>query len=109
MMNPAAPGNLLDKFGDLKDFIGPLIELILATTAGTTYTLDSPCEVDDDGNRLPAVAVAAAGGFTQFAAILNRLDALAALLQVHKDLKQPSCKQKPPTGEFVTVNFEQID
>ena len=109
MMNPASPGNLLDKFGDLKDFIGPLIELISATTAGTTYTLDSPCEVDDDGNRLPAVAVAAAGGFTQFGAILNRLDALAALIQVHKDLKQPNCKQKPPTGEFVTVNFEQID
>jgi hypothetical protein len=37
----------------------------------------------------------------------NRMDALAQLIQVHKDLKQPNCRFKPQ-GEFVTVNFEQV-
>jgi hypothetical protein len=111
MNTPNAPGNIVDQIGNLQDLIGPIVELILAATSGTVYTLDSPCEVDDDGNRLPAVAVEAPGGLTQFGAILNRIDALAELLQVHKDLKQPNCRgaDVPVGGEFVTVNFEQID
>ena len=111
MNTPNAPGNLVDQIGNLQDLIGPIVELILAATSGTVYTLDSPCEVDGDGNRLPAVLVEAPGGLTQFGAILNRIDALAELLQVHKDLKQPNCRgaDVPVSGEFVTVNFEQID
>lgn len=111
MNTPNAPGNLVDRFGNLADLIGPLVEAILAATSGTTYTLDSPCEVDSEGNRLPAIEVQAPGALTQFGAILNRLDALAELLQVHKDLKQPNCRgaDVPVGGEFVTVNFEQID
>jgi hypothetical protein len=111
MNTPNAPGNLVDQIGNLQDLIGPIVELILAATSGTVYTLDSPCEVDGDGNRLPAVEVEAPGGLTQFGAILNRIDALAELLQVHKDLKQPNCRgaDVPVGGEFVTVNFEQID
>jgi hypothetical protein len=111
MMSPNAPGNLIDKFDLLQDLIRPIVELILAAQSGTTYTLDSPCEVDAEGNRLPAVEVEAPGALTQFGAILNRVDALAELLQVHKDLKQPNCRgaDVPVGGEFVTVNFEQID
>jgi hypothetical protein len=104
MMSPTAPGNL-------RDLIGPIVEAILAFTSGTVYTLDSPCEVDAEGNKLPPVEVQAPGALTQFGAILNRVDALAELLQVHKDLKQPNCRgaDVPVGGEFVTVNFEQID
>ena len=111
MMTPQGPGNLVDRFGGLQDLIGPLVEAIMAATSGTTYTLDSPCEVDAEGNRLPALVVQAPGAATQFGAILNRLDALAELLQAHKDLKQPNCRGAdiPIGGEFVTVNFEQID
>ena len=111
MNTPNAPGNLVDQIGNLQDLIGPIVELILAATSGTIYTLDSPCEVDVDGNRLPAIEVEAPGALTQFGAILNRVDALAELLQVHKDLKQPNCRgaDVPVSGEFVTVNFEQID
>jgi len=111
MMSPNAPGNLIDKFDLLQDLIRPIVELILAAQSGTTYTLDSPCEVDAEGNRLPATEVEAPGALTQFGAILNRIDALAELLQVHKDLKQPNCRgaDVPVGGEFVTVNFEQID
>jgi hypothetical protein len=110
MNNPNAPGNLIDRFGDLANLIGPIIEAILAATSGTTYQLDSPCEVDETtGQKLPPVQVFASGAPTQFGAILNRIDAIAELIQVHKNLKQPNCKPQSPTGEFVTVNFEQID
>lgn len=109
MNTPNAPGNLIDKFDLLRDLIGPLVEAFLSSTSGTTYTMDSPCEVDAEGFKLPAVEVEAPGALTYFGLVLNRLDALAELLQVHKNLKQPNCRQKPPTGEFVTVNFEEID
>jgi hypothetical protein len=110
MMTPDAPGNLVDQLGNLADLIGPIVEAILASTAGTNYTLDSPCELDEaTGEKLAPVRVSAPGAPTQFGAILNRIDAIAQLIQVHKDLKQPNCKPQTPTGEFVTVNFEQID
>lgn len=110
-MTPGQPGNLPDRFGSLLDLVGPLIEAITAAVSGTTYTLDSPCELDSQGNRLPAVEIEAPGALTQFGAILNRIDALAELIQAHKDLKQPNCRgaDVPIGGEFVTVNFEQID
>jgi hypothetical protein len=110
MMSPSAPGNLVNQLGDLADLIGPIVGAILAAGSGTVYTLDSPCEVDEaTGEKLPPVQVEAPGGLTQFGAVLNRIDALAQLIQVHKNLRQPNCKPKQPTGEFVTVNFEQID
>jgi hypothetical protein len=109
MMSPNAPGNLVDKFDLLDELLKGLIGAIIASESGTTYSLDSPCEVDAEGVKLPPVLVEAPGALTQFGAILNRLDAIAELVQVHKNLKQPNCKPKPPTGEFVTVNFEQID
>jgi len=39
--------------------------------------------------------------------VVKRLDALAELLQHHKTLKQPSCKNPSPVGEVVTVQFEE--
>jgi len=111
MNTPGAPGNLVDRFGDLSQLIGPIIDAIQSANSGTVYTLDSPCEVDAEGQRLPAREVQAPGALSQFDAILNRIDALAVLLQAHKDLKQPNCRgaDVPIGGEFVTVNFEQID
>lgn len=108
IMNPAAPGNLLDKFDDFKDLINPLIEAFFSAQEGTIYKMDSKCEVDANGDKLPPIEVEAQGALTQHGVLLNRLDALAKLLQVHKNLKQPNCKTPTPSGEFVTVNFEQI-
>jgi hypothetical protein len=110
MNTPAAPGNLIDRFELTDDLIRGVIEALFANGQGTTYTLDSPCEVDEEtGEKLPPVEVQAPGDDTYFGVIRNRLDALAELLQIHKNLKQPNCRPKKPQGEFVTVNFEQID
>lgn len=112
MVNPT-PGQWGDvpNTGDLlKDALEQIVGAVMALTSGTTYTLDSPCEVDEvTGEKLPPVVVQASGAITTFGAILNRIDAIAELIQVHKDLKQPNCKPKQPVGEFVTVNFEEID
>jgi hypothetical protein len=85
-----------------------LVELIFALNSGTTYTLSSPCEKDANGNPLPPVAVEVPSALNMMGALMNRMDALAELLQVHKNLKQPSCKNPRPQGDPVTVNFEEI-
>jgi hypothetical protein len=38
----------------------------------------------------------------------NKVDALAALVQTHKNMRQPICKPAPPTGQPVTVQFEEV-
>jgi hypothetical protein len=84
------------------------LELLLSITGGTTYTMSSPCEKDEQGNPLPPVEVVAGPALSTLGLIVNRVDALAELLQVHKDLKQPSCKNPRPQGDPVTVTFEEI-
>lgn len=112
MVNPTPGqwGDRDDRSRILEEIARRILDAILSLTGGTEYTLDSPCEVDEvTGEKLPPVVVEAPGGFSVFGSILNRIDAVAELIQVHKDLKQPNCKPKQPVGEFVTVNFEEID
>lgn len=98
----------MDLIGPMAQAVGRLLELLAALDSGTTYTLQSPCEVDAAGNPLPARQVQVPGALSMIGAVMNRCDALAELLQVHKELKQPSCKNPRPQGDPVTVNFEEI-
>lgn len=105
------PGSGQNGFENLAELLGLLDQIwsfISATGSGTTYTLDSPCEVDDEGVKLPPIEIEAPGAATQFQALLNRTDALAELIQAHKNLKQPGCKHRL-AGDIVTVNFQQIE
>jgi hypothetical protein len=101
--------------GGLPDWlqvVGSLAKAIFdALTDGApegNYSLSSPCELDEDEERI-VEEVPFPATSDNFSRLQVRIDALAELLQVHKDLKQPNCKPKQPQGEFVTVNFEQID
>lgn len=77
------------------------------------YELGGPCERDAEGQPIPfddtKVQFDWGGKTSALANIASRIDALAELLQYHKLLKQPSCKNPQPTGEWVTVNFRQTD
>ena len=88
------------------DLLWRFIEFVMATGSGGAYTMREPCDPDGDG-QFVTIPVDFTGGLTQFGALSNRIDALAELMQAHKDLRQPVCREKPPlTGEWVTVNFQ---
>lgn len=108
MNTPTSPGNLIDLLGEARRLAEAIYELLTSLSAGTTYTLDSPCEIDDEGVKLPPIEIQAAGATSAFGVLMNRTDALAELIQAHKNLKQPGCKHKL-AGEIVTVNFQQIE
>ena len=108
MNTPGSGPNGFENLSELLGLLGQIWEFLTASTSGTTYTLDSPCEVDEEGVKLPPIEIDAPGAATTFQALLNRTDALAELIQAHKNLKQPGCKHKL-AGEIVTVNFQQIE
>lgn len=105
---PSGPGDGTDRLGLLFQILGQLVEFLTAIQSGGGYGLSSPCDLDENGERI-ITTVEYSGAPTTLGVVLNKIDALAALLQVHKDLKQPICKQTPAVGQPVTVNFVQVD
>lgn len=104
-----SPEQPRDRLGWLRDNIADIIDFFQSVTAGGTYELSSPCQLDENGDRV-VKEVAYAGAPQSLGVISNKIDALAQLLQEHKDLKQPICRETPATGgQAVTVNFVQVD
>jgi hypothetical protein len=85
-----------------------ILEILLQSDLGGSYTLQSPCGGDGPGEPGPPVQVDIAPSLGLKGTIVNRLDALAELLQVHKDLKQPMCTPGRAVGQPVTVTFEEV-
>ena len=108
MNTPKSGQNGFENLAELLGLLEQIWELLTSLTAGTTYTLDSPCEVNEEGVKLPPIEIEAAGATNAFGVLKNRIDAMAELIQAHKNLKQPGCKHKL-AGEIVTVNFQQIE
>jgi hypothetical protein len=110
--NPSRPPdedrpNLMDNIKEaLLDF---LKEALLTSDGPGSYDIASPCNIDPATGE-PAPPLSAEWGLSIGLErnILKRLDALAELVQHHKDLPQPICRGPRPTGEHVTVNFEQV-
>jgi hypothetical protein len=108
MIRPPADGDLTDRLGLLGSVLKALYEEFFTGLPSGEYILTSSCEKLPNGNRIeyevPILATQ-----NRFDAIFERLDALADLIQTHKDLKQPICRGTQPTGQPVTVNFTQIE
>jgi len=109
MLDPsrAPTGPNIDRLGLLAELLGSLVEAVFFLQQGGQYEISSPCELTEAGDRVPVV-VPFSGALSSFGVLSNKMDAVAELLQAHKDLKQPICKQTPAIGEPVTVNFEQV-
>lgn len=108
LLNPLAPGDSTDLMQLLWQAIQALYNSMADNRPAGTYLLSTPCELDEDGNRIDS-SVEYPETSDNTAAVLARIDALAALLQIHKDLKQPICRQTPAVGQPVQVQFVQIE
>ena len=101
-----APGQVRDRLGILTDNLGTVLDFFQSINAAGEYEISSPCVLDENGNRV-VVKVPYSGALQSFGVLSNKIDALAQLLQEHKNLKQPNCSTKPVlTGEWVSVNFQ---
>lgn len=104
--DPDAPR--LPSLLDILDLLEDLFDLFEAPQEATTYSLGSPCELDDDGEVLPPylVPIPPDKGID---AVVYRLDAIAELIQEHKNQRQPICRNTTKIeGREVTVRFDPI-
>lgn len=92
----------LEKVQGLWDLINELNDYLQNQGASGKYTASSPCVTDQQGNRI-VTEVPFAGGSDQFGVLRHRIDALAELMQVFKDLRQPICKGAPASNVTVTA------
>jgi hypothetical protein len=95
---PPATGPTL---ADLLEAATNLLNLLQSVYGAGSYELAPVCE------DKPPVEVAWSGGVGAFGQLNKKLDALADLLQAHKDFRQPICATKA-SGQPVTVQFEEI-
>jgi hypothetical protein len=86
----------------------PLLEALLSIGDSRTYTMPRPCERDENGDPLPPLEVVAAGALNQMEVTQNRIDALAELIALHKEVRQPNCAGPRPQGQGVTVTFQAV-
>jgi hypothetical protein len=95
------PGNGGNGGGDL-GALAQVLALLQRQIGGDSYYLQGPCERGPDGALLPPAEVPIPAANDTLSGVLFRLDALAALLQAHKDAGQPTCV-KQRQGAPVTV------
>jgi hypothetical protein len=100
---PAGGGDL----GALLDLIQLILTLLQSAYGPGSYEISGPCEPQFPGGGAQVREASWGAGVGGFAMVRDRLDALAELLQHHKDLRQPVCATKA-SGEEVTVIFEEI-
>lgn len=93
--------------GDLLALLTPLLDLLLNQRDGGAYELSSPCEVDESGVPLEPREASYAGGYV-IDNISSKVDAIAQLLQHHKDMKQPNCDGSELPSTNVTVQFTEV-
>jgi hypothetical protein len=96
------PRNWLDQLDDLLDYIERF-------SPGGSYELRGVCEVDANGEPVETVIEHSwPPGIGGGVGVTGRLDAIAAMLQTHKELRQPICRGPKAQGEPVTVQFEEL-
>jgi hypothetical protein len=94
-------------WGDLWLAIRGLADFLKAQADGGTYEISSPCIKEGlPGSASDPLTRSWSGSWGPTGQVIARIDALAGLLQDHKNLKQPNCVEpKRQEGEPVTITF----
>ena len=86
-----------------------LLELLTSGYQGGQYEISTPCLTSGPGSASQPQTVTWSSGAGRFNELNLKLDALAALIAEHKNLKGPAClSRNVPVGEPVTVQFEEV-
>jgi len=91
----------------LVDLLSELRAWLKSEAPGGVYALSGPCERAPDGSLLPPVEIEWPRTSGPIGAVVARLDAIAALVQVHKTMGQPACV-KERQGKPVTVILREV-
>jgi hypothetical protein len=104
---PGGGAELLPLLEEIRAALEELRSRLLAPGGGGSYQLNPSCTGPDGASSESPVVVDIAPSDNAVADVAARVDALAVLLQGHKDLGQPTCRG-PNRASNVTVQFEGI-
>ena len=94
---------------DWREILEDVWEWLNRVEEGGAYELRGVCETDANGEPLETVIEHPwPPGIGESVSVVGRLDAIAAMLQTHKELRQPICRGPKAQGEPVTVQFEEM-
>lgn len=94
--------------GPLEAKVQRLVDEVFREFDGDSYELQPPCDFDSSGDPKEADVATWQAGEGRFLQLARQIDAVALLLQYHKDQRQPTCAKGGRQGEPVTVLFEQV-
>jgi hypothetical protein len=98
---------VIDQNEEIKSLLNGLLEDAPYTFGPGSYQLQPVCEKDANGDPLPPLVAEWPGGEGAIVEVLQRIDAIAQVLQFQKDTKQPTCGGRGNgPGSNVTVHFE---
>jgi len=92
----------------LEELLNYIRNLLDASYGSGAYSMQSPCERDPNGVLLPPTLAEWPGGIGQLSELNAKLDALAQVLQFHKNQRQPACGKSAATGAGVMVRAQEI-
>jgi hypothetical protein len=91
---------------DTLEILGQILNFLSSVYGPGSYEIQGPCEVGPEGDPPAPLVAAWSGGIGQLDQLEKKVDAIAELLQYHKNLKQPICRRSI-SGTPVTVLFEE--
>jgi hypothetical protein len=96
---------IIDQIENVKFVLDNLFPPEPYTFSAGSFQLQPVCEKDAEGNPAPPKLASWTGGEGEVVEVRKKIEALAELIQHHKDTKQPICR--PTTNNSnVTVHFE---
>jgi hypothetical protein len=93
---------------DVLQLLGQILEFLQGPYLPGGYEITGPCNFDENGNPEPPLESVWGAGIGQLGLISSKLDALAGIIQHHKNLRQPTCSRAPVAGQGVTVLFQEV-
>lgn len=90
------------------DWLRPLLEILTSIDGPGGYEISGPCNPEGPGSEGEPLRAEWGMSVGLERALLKRMDALAELLQHHKNLRQPICPPGRAMGTPVTVTFEEL-
>lgn len=101
------PGKGGSDWTDLFQMVGSVLNWLGSVDPEGGYEISSPCQTGPGGPDEP-VRVEWPLTIGPYGGIEKRLDALAQLLQEHKNLRQPICSGHQASGRLVSVSFQSM-
>ena len=92
----------------LAELIGAILDLLNSQYESGGFTAYASCETDPGTGQLQSYTADWPAGIGRFALLEAKINAVAELIAATEQFRKKTCRIGGPSGEEVTVNFQEI-